>query len=144
MRIGRNKRFHKPDIRARRPRVFISHRHRDEGQVSFFRSQRKRTCLDYIDYSIKKPYHIGWKSSAKYRIKNSDVCLVAIGPTTHRSKSVKKEVMLAKRYKKPIIGIKLKNRVKIPDYISNNGKVVNWDCKALQKMFEGFRKKRRD
>lgn len=144
MRIGRNKRFHKPDARARRPRVFISHRHKDAGQVSFFRSQRKRTCLDYTDYSIKKPYHILWILSAKYRIRNSDACLVAIGPTTHRSKSVKKEVTIAKRYKKPIIGIKLRSGVKIPDFVSKNGRIVKWNCKNLQKIFDGYRKKRGD
>lgn len=144
MRIGRNKRFHKPDTRAKRPRVFISYRHKDAGQVSFFRSQRKRTHLDYTDYSIKKPYRICWTLSAKYRIRNSDACLVAIGPTTYRSKSIKKEVMVARRYKKPIIGIKLRSEVEIPDFVSKNGKVVEWNCKTLQKLFDGSRKKRGD
>jgi hypothetical protein len=52
--------------------------------------------------------------------------------------------MVARRYKKPIIGIKLRSEVEIPDFVSKNGKVVEWNCKTLQKLFDGSRKKRGD
>lgn len=55
-----------------------------------------------MGYSIKKLYDLLWKTSARYGIKNSDTFLLAIGPNTHKSKSVKKEVKIARIYKKPI------------------------------------------
>jgi len=123
-------------------RVYIAHSHRDEGQISMLRGQRKNTTLNFIDYSIKIPLDHKWKSEAKYKIKSSDCLLLAMGSETHNSKSVKWETKIAKRYHKPIIGLRLLKNAKVPQYAKNDGITgMKWDCENLGKKINKNRKK---
>ncbi len=143
MKIGRDRRFHKLRKDSKRARIFISHRHKDSGQVSFLRNQRKTSCLEFTDYSIKKPYSLFWKSSARYRIRNSDGVIIALGSSTHKSRSVEKEINIAKKYNKPIIGVPLRKGVAIPKAMVGVGKIIKWNCKNIQKEIDKFRRKRK-
>ncbi|AIZ56879.1 hypothetical protein Mpt1_c10060 [Candidatus Methanoplasma termitum] len=141
--LGRNKCGRHLNPNPSRARVFFSSRNCDAGQVGFLKSQRRTTkSLDFIDYGIKNPYLLGWKNSAKYRIRNSDAVVVGIGKTTYKSKSVNWEVKTAKKFNKPIIGVKLSKGVKVPDTIRKNGKIINWECNTIQREIDKSKNKR--
>lgn len=88
--------FHKVNPQSNRTRAFILYSFRDKRFKSLLDIHKKAGSLDHIGYSIKSSYDLGWKRSAAYRERNSDICVIC-PPKGDVGKGMKKEIRLAKK-----------------------------------------------
>lgn len=144
MKIGRNKHLYKANPKSSRARVFISYSFKDRSQKALVDIHKGSKSIDFTDYSIKSPYDYGWKSSAKYRIRNSDMVCVCPPRNDEVGKGMIDELKIAKRYKKPIISLNTNQRSLPKKLVKKYGiKEIPHNCSKLQKEIDKSRKNRK-
>ena len=130
--FGRNKKRKKLK-NISRSRVYISCDSRDLNKAAFFKHQRKTSKLDFVDYSIKKPVLFFWRRKADYLVGKSDHFIVLLGKNTRAKKGVAKEIALARKHRKKIIGVPISKKYSVPSQFRDaGGKIVKWNCSKIQ------------
>jgi hypothetical protein len=90
-------------------RVFISFEHDTDKALKDLlvgQSLNKETPFEVIDTSLKEAApEESWEENAERRIKNADIVIVLVGPTTHHASGVAKEIAIARKLKKKIVQI---------------------------------------
>jgi hypothetical protein len=132
-------------IRSRR--IFISHPYTKENyHDNLIRLLSRNNKLPYYNHSVPKNNKIeGSKSQINKKVEqkiktSSAVVVVASNHASHRP-FIEKEIIIAKKYKKPIIAVKPRGQQKISKIITNNASaIVGWRKKSIQ---SAIRKRRR-
>lgn len=137
--IGYCSKHHLPKIK--RPRVFISYSNNNKSQVALLRNLKKAGYLDFVDYSIKKPYQARWYESAKYRIRESDCVLLALNESV-LGEGMLTEINIAEFFNKPILVVRNNQNLQIPRILWNyRVKLVPFDCRSIQREFDRAHRK---
>lgn len=125
------------DTEPSRRKIFISFdfdedcalRHLILGQL-----KNPQLKIDIIDHSLKEAApEKDWEAKAKRAIARADLVLVIVGPKTHRSTGVLKEVAMARK-----LGVKVVQMIGYSDGdfppVPNGGKLYAWSFKNLQNL----------
>ncbi|MDD4957584.1 MAG: TIR domain-containing protein [Candidatus Omnitrophica bacterium] len=119
-------------------RVFVSFDPDHDKRLKEFVLKQTRlpnSPCEVIDASIKENgSEKDWESRVENRIKESDGVIVMVGPFTHRTPGVLKEVRLAKKFRKPIaqlIGYDSGDYEPVP----GAGKLRSWGLDTLKQAF---------
>lgn len=90
--------------------------------------------FEVMDYSLKEASkEKDWADKARKKIEQADLVIVMLGPTTHQSPGVLKEIAIAKALKKKIIQIIGYKDVKY-QRIKGAGKLYHWKWENLKKI----------
>lgn len=122
----------------KRKKVFVSFDFDNDQQLKHFiigQSKLKDSPFSIIDHSLEeeKPDD-EWEYEAEKRIKSADIVVVMVGPKTHQTPGVKKEVKMANKHKKKIMQI-IGYKDSKPKPVPNAGKLYKWEWDQLKKHF---------
>ena len=112
------------------PRAFISFQMEDRYARDFLsqHAKDKRNDIEFVDYSVKKPWDSSWKTECKRRIAATKGTIVLIGATTYKSDAVLWEISETKKQEHAMFGIQInKDRTHpIPAGLTAQN-VIRWD-----------------
>jgi hypothetical protein len=124
-------------MKTRKHRVFVSFDF-DNDQVlkDFIAGQGTNddSPFEVTDHSLKEAApEKDWETTAKAAIGRSDSVLIMLGPKTHKTSGVLKEVKMAREAKKSLFQL---IGYKGGDYtaVSNGGTVYEWNWPNLKKL----------
>jgi hypothetical protein len=99
-------------------------------------SKLEQSPFEVLDYSLKESSkEKEWEEKARKKIEKVDLVIVMLGPSTHKSSGVLKEIAIAKALKKKIIqliGYKKANYQRI----KGAGYLYHWNWENLKKVLE--------
>ncbi len=123
---------------GKKEKVFISFHMEDEAQVNLLRHQAKsdKFNLQFVDYSVKKPFTNRWKQRCEERIKQSSITVVMIGADTYKRPAVLWEINKSYELGKKVVGVRIHKDKKHPipgPLLRNKAKIVDWKMEKMQK-----------
>ena len=97
-------------------------------------AKNQETPFSVTDHSLKEAEpQKNWEDKARAAIKRSEVCLVMVGPHTHRAPGVLKEIAIAREEHvrvAQIIGYKDQTYTAVPEA----GRLYSWSWDNLEKI----------
>lgn len=121
--------------------LFISHVWRNEENSEYYRLVnllREASFFTYRNYSVPEHNPLGTKTDKELRealdrqIKPVNCVLVVSGMYTNYRRWIQEEIEIAKKYNKPIIGIKPWGQQRVPQEIQNIAKeMVGWQTSSI-------------
>ncbi len=116
-------------------KVFVSFDFDNDKKLKDFiigQSKLADSPFEVIDHSLKEAApEQSWETKANSAIKRSDIVIVMVGPYTHRSSGVLKEIRMAREANKHIVQI---IGYKDGDYtpVPNAGRLYRWNWENLK------------
>lgn len=117
--------------------IFISHSWKYEEQYTTVKGQINDSNLDWTNMSVESDNPKDTKTDGELKqlidnnIRNSTGVIILAGMYTNSSKWIDKEIDIALKYNKPIIGIRPRGNERIPTKISDNTEMINWNSSSL-------------
>lgn len=125
------------NVPTRPHRVFVSFDFYNDHRLSQYIIGQARlpdSPFEVADWSLKEAApQRSWEARARERIKRSDSVLVMLGPYTHRTPGVLKEVRMAREMGKAVFQI-IGYRNSHPRHVRNAGRVYRWNWNNLKKL----------
>lgn len=121
------------------PSAFISFAAEDANVRDLLVGQSKHPDAKWKidDRSLHEPFTNAWKTQTREIIRESDIVIVLIGPTTHAATGVDWEVRCATEENVPILGVIISkdNPGKVPNCLRGH-RVIEWTQDGLAKELE--------
>ena len=117
--------------------IFISHSWKYEEQYTTVKGWINDSNLDWTNMSVESDNPKDTKTDGELKqlidnnIRNSTGVIILAGMYTNSSKWIDKEIDIALKYNKPIIGIRPIGNERIPTKISDNTEMINWNSSSL-------------
>ncbi|MCC7553962.1 MAG: TIR domain-containing protein [Methanobacteriaceae archaeon] len=117
--------------------IFISHSWKYEEQYTTVKGWINDSNLDWTNMSVESDNPKDTKTDGELKqlidnnIRNSTGVIILAGMYTNSSKWIDKEIDIALKYNKPIIGIRPRGNERIPTKISDNTEMINWNSSSL-------------
>jgi hypothetical protein len=112
------------------PRAFISFEVEDRWARDFLVQQAndKRNDIEFVDYSVQKPWDASWKTQCKERISQTKGTIVLIGKTTYGSDAVIWEIEETVRQQHSLFGVQIHRDEThaVPSGLPSKN-VIRWD-----------------
>lgn len=123
-------------------RLFISHSwDHDEDYIGLIKLLRKITLFDFYNYSVPEQDPLEADSDKELmqelcdQLRGCHVLLVIASMYPSYSEWIQKEVLIARVYGKPVIGVIPRGQKRISSFIREYSDVmVHWNSKSLAKM----------
>ena len=117
-------------------RVFVSFNpERDRPLRDFFVNQGRKSDATWSVVRWSDPYddeNSMWATTTTGRIKQCDMVVVLLGPTTFMSKGVLKEITIAEIVGKNVVQVIVPGAGS-PHFIPNAGRVVHWEWDTVKR-----------